>query len=409
MAGVQCGATARPWHRLLSARRATVTILVTFMLPVFLGFGVLAAGTGYLYFRQLLLTQTVSAASLAAASKLTTYYTSGTGSTTAIVSAAQTFATANEPTASYGTVVPAANVVVGNWNSTTSTFTSLASSGGTAPNAVQVTGLNTAANGNAVPVYFGSELGIPTKDMTVTAVASYGTGQNFDTIILNDLSQSFSSKISQQRAADLAILNCVESSSNSASTFGITSFDGHSSIYQALLQASTNLSALQTKINALNYCGTSGAPACSGSNVAAGIYSAIQQFSTVSSTNTTKNIIIITDGVPHADPITYATADGIYPTPTSPLPTCTIACTDPNLLTMAQNQASNAYAAGINISTIYYSGDTPTSQQASYATSLASLRRGRGVSLVAPTAATITTVLGGFCSTMASGLKLVSN
>lgn len=409
MTGFQRGATTRSRHRLLFARRASVTILVTCMLPVFLGFGLMAVGTGYLFYRKLLLTQTVSAATLAAASNLTTYYTSGNGSTATIVSAAQTFATANEPTARYGTVVPAADIVVGNWNSTTSTFTSLASSAGTMPNAVQVTGLNTAANGNAVPVFFGSLVGIPTKDMTVTAIASYATGQNFDTIILNDLSKSFKSEITEQRAADNAILNCVESSSSSASTFGITTFDGHSSIYQALLQASTNLSSLESKINALNYCGQSGAPACSGSNVAAGIYSAIQQFSTVSATNTTKNIIIITDGVPNADPIVYTTADGIYPTPASLLPTCTVLCSNANLLTMAQNQASDAYAAGINISTIYYSGDTPTAQQASYAASLATLKRGTGVSLVAPTAATISTVLGGFCSTMASGLKLVNN
>jgi Flp pilus assembly protein TadG len=408
MTRIQRGDRTRAWRDLLSVRRASVTILATVLLPVFLGFGLLSAGTGYLYYRKLLLTQTVSAATLAAASNLTTYYTSGTNSTAAIVAAAQTFALANEPSATYGTAVPAADVVVGNWNSTTSAFTSLASSGGTMLNAVQVTGLHTAANGNAVPVFFGGAVGMPTKDLTVTAVASYATGQNFDTIIINDLSQSFKSEITEQRTADLAILNCVETSSSSTSTFGITTIDGDSSIYQALLQASTNLSSLETKINALDYCGQSGMPACSGSDVASGIYSAIQQFSTVSSTMTKKNIIIITDGVPNAKSgTTYTTADGIYPTPTSTTPTCTTGCTDANLLTMAQNQASDAYAAGISISTIYYAGDTATGSQASYAASLATLKRGTGVSLVAPTAATITTVLGGFCSTMASGLKLV--
>ena len=409
MIGNQRGDGTRSWHHLASARRATVTILVTMLLPVFIGFGLMAVGTSYLYYRKLLLTQTVSAATLAAASNLTTYYTSGSGSTSTIVSAAQTFALANEPRATYGTVVPSADVVVGNWNASTSTFTSLASSGGTTPNAVQVTGLNTTANGNAVPVWFGSLVGVPTKDMSVTAIASYATGQSFDTIIINDLSESFKSEISQQRAADLAILNCVEGASSSTSMFGITTIDGHSNIYQALTQASTNMTSLESKINALNYCGTSGMPACSGSDVASGIYSAIQQFSTVSSTNTTKNIIIITDGVPNADPIVYTIADGIYPTPTSLLPTCTIACTNANLLTMAQNQASDAYAAGINISTIYYQGDTAASDVASYAASVASLVRGTGVALNAPTAATISTVLGGFCSTMASGLKLVNN
>ena len=402
------GDRTTPWRDLRSSRRGSISILVTFLMPIFIGFGVLSLGTTYLYLRHLMLTQAVSAAALAASSNLTTYYTSGTNSTAAIVSAAQTFALANEPSKTYGTIVPASDVVVGNWSSTTNSFTSLASSGGVTPNAVQVTGLNTTANGNAVQVYFGSLLGIPTKDLTVKAVASYSTGQNFDTIILNDLSQSFSSEISEQQTADIAILNCITNSSNSASTFGITSFDGDSAIYQALLQASANLTSLTTKINALDYCGTKTGPTCNGSNVAAGIYSAIQQFSTVSSTNTSKNIIVITDGVPNASSgKTYTTADGIYPTPTSKTPTCTTACTDANLLTMAQNQASDAYAAGINISTIYYQGDTTASEVASYAASLATLKRGTGVSLNAPTAATITTVLGGFCSTMSSGLKLV--
>src|SRR5204863_236695 len=82
------------------------------------------------------------------------------------------------------------------------------------------------------------------------------TGQSFDTIILNDLSASFSSEISQQRAADLAILNCLHNSSGSGTSFGITTFDGHANIYQALASASGNYASLQTRINALNYCGT---------------------------------------------------------------------------------------------------------------------------------------------------------
>jgi hypothetical protein len=102
--------------------------------------------------------------------------------------------------------------------------------------------------------------------------------------------------------------------------------------------------------------------------------------------------------------VTYAKADGVYPTPTSTTPICTTKCTDANLLTAAQDQATNAYAAGISISTIYYTGDTAAGSVASYEASLASLRRGTGVSLVAPTAAKISSVFGGFCATMNSAL-----
>jgi len=129
----------------------------------------------------------------------------------------------------------------------------------------------------------------------------------------------------------------------------------------------------------------------------------------VSSTNTLKNVIIITDGVPNVHSgKTYTQADGIYPTPPATNnPICTSNCTDANLLTMAQDQATVAASAGISISTIYYSGDTAASQQASYAASLATLRRGTGVSLVAATTAEITTKLGGFCATMPSAVTYV--
>ncbi|HUB15968.1 MAG TPA: TadG family pilus assembly protein [Acetobacteraceae bacterium] len=397
-----------PWHRLLQERQSTITILVASLFPVFIALGILSADTSYIYYRQLLLRQTAQAAALAGASSLTTYYSSGTNSSATVISQAQAIGSANEPSSTYGTAVPSANVVLGTWSASNSTFTSLASSGSTTPNAVQVTAVNTTANGNAVPILLGNFVGVSSINLTSTATASFATGQNFDTIVLNDLSQSFKSEISEQQSADLAILNCVEGASATTSKFGVTTFDGHSNTYLALTQASTNMSAIETAINALNYCGSTGMPACSGSNPASGIYSAIQQFSSVSSTNTTKNIIIITDGVPNADQILYTTPDGIYPTPTSLLPTCSVLCTDANLLTMAQNQASDAYAAGINVSTIYYSGDTPKTEQSSYAASLATLRKGVGVSLVAPTAAQITTVLGGFCSTMSSALKLVN-
>ncbi len=406
---IQYPSCTTPWRRLLRDRKSTISVLVVFLFPMFLALGILAMDTSIVYYRQLLIRQTVRAAALAGASSLTTYYSSGTNSTATVVAQAQAFAAANEPTSAYGTVVPASGVVLGTWNPANSTFTSLAASGSTTPNAIQVTALNTAANGNPVTIPLGSFVGDPTMDLTSTATASFATGQNFDTIVINDLSESFKSEISEQRNADLAILNCVEGGAATTSLFGVTTFDGHSTTYQALTQASNTMSAIEAAINKLNYCGTSGMPACgTGSNVASGLYSAIQQFSSVSNANTTKNIIIITDGVPNADPLTYTILDGIFPKPTSLIPVCTIACTDANLLTMAQNQASDAYAAGINVSTIYYSGDTASSEQASYAASLATLRKGVGVSLVAPTAATITTVLGGFCSTMASALKLVN-
>jgi Putative Tad-like Flp pilus-assembly len=225
---------------LFTDRRAAVSLLVGLALPALAGFAALGIEANHIQYEKLLLDQTVETSALAGANKISSYYTSGTNSSAAIVSSAQTIASAKMPATTtvqghaaplYGTVVPAANVVLGNWDTTASTFTSLAASGGTTPNAVQVTGLETSANGNPVAMFFGNVLGYATKDITATAVASYGTGQSFNTIVINDLSQSFLPDIASQRAADTAILNCIANAAGSASKFGITTINGSAWTY----------------------------------------------------------------------------------------------------------------------------------------------------------------------------------
>lgn len=385
--------------------RGSVGVTVAMMLAVLTGIGGLALNQAHYHHRGLVQRQATQAASLAAAAKLSTYYASGTNSTTAIVAAAQTIATANMPTATYGTVVPASNVVLGNWNATTGVFTPLSVSGGTSPDAVRVSGLSSTANGNAIPSLMPA--GAATRDYQTNAVASYGTGQTWNTIITNDLSGSFSSAIASQRAADKAILDCVKTAAGSASRFGITTHTGVSAIFQALSVASTTYAALTTKINTLKSCGNAGAPACSGSNVASALYSARQQFKNVAYNGTRKNIVIITDGVPNANSRTYTKADGVYLTDTATSGICSNNCTDANLWTATLNQATMARNEGISISTIYYSGNTASNQRAAYAAQLAQLTGGTGVAMVAPTTGQISGVFAGFCSTMSSALKAV--
>jgi hypothetical protein len=76
---------------------------------------------------------------------------------------------------------------------------------------------------------------------------------------------------------------------------------------------------------------------------------------------------------------------------------------------MAQNQAALANAAGISISTIYYTGDdTNSTDQANFRTFLAGLVTGTGVALVAPSAAQIDSSYNGVCSTIPSSVKTSS-
>jgi Flp pilus assembly protein TadG len=391
------------WQALSRSKKGSIAIMAAASIPTLIMLGGLSVDQSYLTVRISMLRHTAQDAAMAGEQNLANYLK--TGSSAQLVSAAQSIATANLPVARYGTVLPAANVVLGTWNSSTQTFTAT----NTNPTAVKVTTLNTVANGNPVNMFFGGAYGRPTVDLTSTAVAGYGTGQAFNTIMLNDLSMSFSSEISDQRAADVAILNCIVSAASSTSQIGLTSFTGHSNTLYALGNAVTNQTALTTYINnTLNYCGHTGMPACSGSNLAAGLYNAITQLTTAGIANANSNIIVITDGVPNADRMTYARADGTYPTPTSATPVCSTSCTDADLWTMAQDQAAYAKSLGINISTIYYSGDTQGADtQSQYAADLASLISGTGIALVAPSAAKIDASFGAFCASMGSSVSMV--
>lgn len=391
-----------------ASRSGSVGVVAAMMFGALMLVGSLSMNQAHMHYTGLLQRQTTQAAAMAAAAKLSSYYASGNQSTATIVSAAQTISTANMPTAKYGNVIQASNVVLGNWNPQDRTFATLASSGGSNPNAVQIQGVSSAANGNPISMLMTSLPGRDAADYTTTAIASYGTGQTWNTIITNDLSGSFSGQIANQRAADLAILDCVRTAAGTASQFGITTHTGISAIFQPLSQASANFATLSTKIGTLKSCGNSGAPACSGSNVASAIYSARMQFADAAYNNTRKNIVIITDGIPNGISRTYTRADGIYPNDAvGTAPTCTTNCSDANTWTMAVNQATMARNAGISISTIYYSGNTAANMQATYKAQLAALTGGTGVAMVAPSTGQIAGVFAGFCSTMSSALKAV--
>ena len=370
-----------------------MAVLCAVMVPALIGLGALTIDQGYYGYRDLLLKQTVQDAALAAAEQLYTYYS--TGKNTTVVSTAQTYAGLNMPSSQYGTVVTPSNVVLGTWSGTVFT------SGGTNPTAVQVTGLNTAANGNAVPLFLGSFFGKSSVDISHTAVASYGSGKAFNTIVINDMSQSFSSELTDQVSADQQILNCVKGVVGATSYFGITLINGHSYTYVPLTLAQTNFAKLNTKIKALTSCSHSGDPNCgTGSNIGSGIYSAIQQFNNSNYKGTSKNIIIITDGVPNASSgVNYTTADGV---------SCGKKCKDADLQTGTQSEAAAAKAAGINISTIYYSGDTNPSDESTYEKFLAGLVSGTGTALVAPSTAAIDASYAALCSSIPSVLKLAN-
>ena len=420
----------RAWKtlaRLARAREGNTTVFMVMVFPVLIGFGLLSVDGAYLYYRHLLLQQTVQAAALAAGNKIPTYYDSGRQSNAGVVAAARAFANYNMPTATYGDMVPAGNVLLGNWNTTTSTFTSLAASGGTAPDAVQVSARNFASDGNPVQLFFGGFLGQATKNLQATAIAGQGSGQSFHTMIVSDLSGSFTPSMPQQRAVIDAIIDCITNYTASTTEFGIAGFTAHSSVQHPISPAKASKTLAKVDNNAMQAClPTLSAPQtngnqignngginqallpCWGTNQAAGLYAAIQALTTNAMLNTKRSIVIITDGVPVAFPYTaYVAMDGVYPTAArNTSPVCYIYCNDTQLWTMAVNQANIAKSLGIAVTTIYYSGSTPdAADQARYAAALATLSGNGGISLIAPTPAALTAHYAGFCSTIPSAVK----
>ncbi|MGA3067962.1 MAG: TadG family pilus assembly protein [Tepidisphaeraceae bacterium] len=65
------------------------------------------------------------------------------------------------------------DIIVGNWNSTTNTFTA----GGTPSNAVEVYARRTTANGNPISLLFGKMIGVSTVDVWASSIAALVTVQ----------------------------------------------------------------------------------------------------------------------------------------------------------------------------------------------------------------------------------------
>ena len=153
-----------PLSGLWCDRSGVVAIITAVAAPVIFGAAAVAIDVGRLV---LLESQLQAAADSAALAAVTSVDDSATAQ-----SLAQEYAGKNMPSSEFGTVIQTADVIIGNYDSDTSTFTA----NGTPANAVQVTAKLTQANGNAVTNYFGQLIGIETSDIETSALAVEQTG-----------------------------------------------------------------------------------------------------------------------------------------------------------------------------------------------------------------------------------------
>lgn len=376
------------WHRetrpslkdFLRDERGIAFVYMTVCIPVFVGFAALAVQGSYAISQRNMLQVTAEAAALAATAQLP--------NPSVAISTAQSYAAKNMPSASYGTVLASSDIIIGQWTQGCAAGGQACFVAGAQPyNAVKVTTRRAVANANQLPMFISS---FASFDISATAIATFGYGAGsgsqatWNAIIVEDISRSFATQLTNARAADQALLDCMHQNAAAGSELGISLFTGVSPSppYQARIPVSdtTDYNTLKNKISGINECGSSGMPACSGSNAAAGMNSAISQFcpttpcASAGPAGSREALVIVTDGIPDCG--------------------STPSCSNTTLLNNAVTAANTAAADGMDVYTIYYGSSS------SDAAWLATLIRGNGIALQTPTATQLPTLMQQVCSQM---------
>jgi len=141
-------------------RRGATLIFVAVCLIVLFGFSALAFDMSYLYVLRADLQVTASAAATAGATELP--------DTSLAESLALEYAGKNMPGGIHGTVLTSPDVLFGNWDDDSRTFTQ----GASPTNAIKVTTRRDTTNGNPAPLFFANIFGMRQRDITAEAVAA---------------------------------------------------------------------------------------------------------------------------------------------------------------------------------------------------------------------------------------------
>ena len=151
--------------QLLRDEQGSVTIVVAGLMMALVAMAALAVDSGHLYAEETMLQASADSAAMAAALAL-----SNGGDQQDAEDAAIAYARNNMPTGNYGNVLRPQDVVWGEWNSATRSF-----SAGGDESAVQVTLRRTAANGNQATSFFTGVFKSGGVDITARAVAVGGS------------------------------------------------------------------------------------------------------------------------------------------------------------------------------------------------------------------------------------------
>ena len=356
--------------RLVSFRedcRGAVYIWVAFSMLGMLGFAGLAIDMSYFYAVRNQMQTSADAAALAGALRMSDSIT--------MQAEAKKYAQMN--VAGNDQILTDADIQRGTWDFASKTFTA----GGANANAVRVTTRMSQANGNPVGTLFAGVLGVENVNVSTSAVAAYSTDDEWDVLVVQDVTTSFSAEIGDARDANHVLLDCLQQRTSGDSLVGIVTFTGVATDYAPFDTMEMGYDALSTAIDGLNSCGNDPMPPCSGTHVGAGMERAMEMFSEVDAADpdrkdsSVRAMVILGDGSPNASG------------PNSHL-------TNQDLINHANAMADQAEDSDISIYTVFYDENNDDAG----ATFFEGLIRGEGEALRTPDSADLPELFASLCA-----------
>jgi hypothetical protein len=264
------------------------------------------------------------------------------------------------------------DVVSGNWDHDAHVFTP----GGAPLNAVHVTTRMAQQNGNAASTFFANVLGFGSVDITASAVAAYADDKEWDVLVVQDVTGSFTEEIGDARDANHALLDCIVDRISGESLIGMVLFTGVAMPYQPMQTLDVSYNTLSSAIDDLDSCGNGAMPPCSGTHVGAGMIEANALFdANPSDPELGRAMVIVGDGAPNAKG------------PNAGL-------TNDQLKDIARQQADVAAAKDVSVYTIFYDQNNDDSAAAFFE----DLVRGDGKALRTPDPAQLPDMLEEICA-----------
>jgi Flp pilus assembly protein TadG len=328
-------------------RKGSMMLYSAVALPVLFAFIALAVDFGYISNAKAELRAAVDAANLAGSAGLAT-------SPAEARKLAKEIAAANT-VGGQPLILTDSDIQLGSWNASTRTFTVLSSANESQATAIRINAQLTQAKGNPVNLIFGRFIGFSTKDLVSSGVA--GAAQGSNVVIVQDITSSFSDELTEAKAGDIELLKSIWSNGTSLSRVGIVVHTGWGKTLANIQPVSANYVSLTNTLNSIKLCGNSQMPACSGTDIAAGLEEGTKVFDNAGTLSGSKVIVLVSDGEP------TSSKSGSHS-----------ALNDTQLLTLAQQRASEAWAKGIHIYVVFYNRDNSTSA----ANAVKTLARGKG-------------------------------